>query len=130
MAHRTDKKFNYSFRKHKKSKMTHPYIQENTSIKFDNYSELIIDNTSTLSSSSSPSQYYFKFNMNSTAIYTTTIILCFATWIFKKTTYVIRNLLDFPSFFFQIELTCHLCRCNIQRMLIRIPFRLILFFSD
>jgi hypothetical protein len=99
MANKADKKFNYLFRK-KKTKPTHPYVQENASTKFDNYSELTMNKTPNLSSSTS-SQYYPKFNINSSAVYATTIILFFVTWIFKKTTYVIRNLLDFLPFSFK-----------------------------
>lgn len=87
MAHKTDKKFNYFFRK-KKIKIIYPILQKNTSTNFTNHSSLIMSKTPSLSSKASLNSYQ-RFNDISSTIYSTTIIIFFATWIFKKAMYVI-----------------------------------------
>ncbi len=102
MAHKADKKSNYSLRK-PKMKIIHPFLPNNTSAKLHNDSVLMMRQTPILSPSSSSSsstsfQYDPKSNDNSSVIYATAIIIFYATWIFKKATYVKK------SFCFQIEL--------------------------
>lgn len=103
MANKIDKRFNYSFRK-KKNKITHPYLSEDTSSRFANYTELMANETS-ISSSSNSVQSYSKIQFNTAAICALTIILFFATWIFKKTTYVLQALFRCCFSAFQTKLT-------------------------
>jgi hypothetical protein len=120
MAHKADKKSNYYLRK-TKVKIIHPFLPNKTSTKLHNDSVLMMIQTPILSPSSSSTsfQYAPRSNDNSSVIYATAIIIFYATWIFKKATYVKK------SFCFQIELIYYFYCYKKKRMLIRIPFRLI-----
>jgi hypothetical protein len=84
MVHITEKKFNYFFQK-EKLKIFHPHLQCKPLITLDNYS------VSTMKKTSIPSSFQYSNDISS-SIYSVTIIIVFATWIFKKETYVNRFL--------------------------------------
>jgi len=100
MACKADKKFYYFLRK--KKIIMNPFLRCKISPKPNNNSVLIMRQTSILPTSSS-FQYYTRSNDISSTVYATTIIIFFATWIFKKETYV-KKFLYFSSFLCQIEL--------------------------
>jgi len=85
MACKADKKLNYFLRK--KKIIINPFLRCKISTKPNNHSVSIMKKIPILPSSSS-FQYYIRSNDISSAVYATTIIIFFATWIFKKETYV------------------------------------------
>jgi hypothetical protein len=120
MACKADKKFNYFLRK--KKIIMNPFLRCKISPKPNNNSVLIMRQTSILPTSSL-FQYYIRSNDISSTVYATTIIIFFATWIFKKETYV-KKFLYFSSLFISNRIN-KLFLLKEKRMLIRIPFRLI-----
>lgn len=107
MANTLEKKFDNFLRK-KKIKMFYQSLQQKTSSKIDNDSLSIMRNTSNLSSSTIL-QHDSRSNDTSSAIYATTIIIIFAVWIFKRTTYVNQILfLLFNISYNQIQLDIEL----------------------